>query len=204
MKHLKLIGLAGVVAMAAIGIGGAGTASATVLCKATESPCGEANLIKKGAEFVADTEGRTLIEETSGLIIESCTGGTLSTTISGQGGAIETVNIATVPSTWAWSGCEAGGLSATESGTLELQHLAGTDHGTLTGKGFGIKITTPECTYVSASGNEVGRITGGASPKIDVHSVLVKSKGSLICPQYVIWVANYKITKPASFYVVAS
>jgi hypothetical protein len=204
MKYLKLVGLAAVAAMAVIGIGGAGSASATVLCKATESPCSESNLIKKGSEITADTEGRTLIEETSGLIIESCTGGALAATISGQGGATETVTISTAPSSWTWSGCEAGGLSATESGQLELQHVAGTDYGTLTGKGFGIKLTTPECTYVSSSGNEVGRITGGTTPKIDVNSVLVKSKGAFICPPHVIWIATYKITSPAPFYVGAS
>jgi hypothetical protein len=204
MKHLKLIGLAVVAAMAVIGFAGAGSASATVLCKATETPCSEANLIKKGAEFSADTEGRTLIEETSGLIIESCTGGSLATTISGQGGATETVIISTTTSSWTWSGCEAGGLSATESGQLELQHLTGTDHATMTGKGFGIKLTKSGCTYVSASGNEVGRVTGGTSPVIDVHTVLTKSKGELTCPPDIVWIATYKITKPSVFYVVAS
>jgi hypothetical protein len=206
MKHLRLIGLAGVVAMAAIEIGGAGTASATVLCKATESPCSETNLIKKNAEFHADLEGRSVFSLTTGYIFESCTGGTLAAGLSSQGGAAATVIVATAASSWTWTGCEAGGVSATAFGELEIHHIAGTDNGTVTAKGFGFKFTSlgSECVYVPASVGELGLVTGGASPKIHINSVFVESKENLSCIPDLVWKATYKITKPALFYVGAS
>lgn len=206
MKHLKLFGLAAVAALAAIGIGGAGAASATVLCKATESPCSESNLIKSGSEIHADLEGRSVFQLTSGFIFESCTGGTLIAAISGQGGAAATVTVAISTSSWTWSGCEAGGVSVTQAGELEIHHIAGTDNGTVTAKGFGFKFVTlnSECTYVPASPGELGLITGGAVPKLHINSVFVESKGNLACFPSIVWKATYKITKPALFYVGAS
>jgi hypothetical protein len=206
MKHLKLIGLAAVAAMAVIGFGGAGTASATVLCKATESPCSESNLIKNSSLIHADLEGRSVSEFTFSYIFESCTGGTLTAGLSSQGGAASTVIVGTAPSSWTWSGCEAGGVTATESGEIEIHHNAGTDNGTLTAKGFGFKFATlnSECIYVPSSLSELGVLTGGVFPTIEINTVLVKSKGSLSCYQDFFWRATYKITSPAPLYVGAS
>lgn len=207
MKHLKLFGLAVVTAMAAIGVGGAGSASATVLCKATETPCSETKLIKKNAVIHADLEGRSVSEFTTpSYIFESCTGGTLMAGITAQGGAGATVTVGTAPSSWTWSGCEAGGVSATESGEIEIHHNAGTDNGTLTAKGFGFKFATlnSECIYVPSPLTELGVLTGGASPTIEINTVLVKSKGPLTCFQDFFWRATYKITEPAPLYVGAS
>jgi hypothetical protein len=206
MKHLKLAGLLLVAVMAVIGIGGAGTASATVLCKATETPCSELNVIKKGAEVHADLEGRSVFNLTLGYIFESCTGGTLAATLSGQGGAAATVTVATAASSWTWTGCEGGGVSATQSGELEIHHIAGTDNGTLTGKGFGFKFTSlgSECIYVPASPGHLGLVTGGALPKIHINTVFIESKENLACTPDFVWKATYKITKPALFYVRAS
>lgn len=206
MKYAKELGLALAAVMVLMACAGAGTASATVLCKATESPCSEANLIKKGSAIHADLEGRSVSEFTFSYIFESCTGGTLMAGLNSQGGAGSTVTVGTAPSSWTWSGCEAGGVSATESGELEIHHNAGTDNGTLTGKGFGFKFATlnSECIYVPSSPGELGVVTGGASPTIEINTVLVKSKGPLTCYQDFFWRATYKITSPAPLYVGAS
>src|SRR6476646_2462429 len=186
MKYLKLVGLAAVVAMAVIGFGGAGSASATVLCKVTESPCSESNLIKKDGSLIdADLEGRSVTTLTSGYIFESCTGGTLDTSVSSPGGASVTV---------------------TQSGEIEIHHIAGTDNGTVTAKGFGFKYAglAGECFYTPASPGELGLLTGGTTPILDINSVFRESKESLACIPTIVWKATYKFTQPAPFYVGAS
>lgn len=207
MKHLKLIGLAAVAAMAVIGFGGAGTASATVLCKATESPCKESNLIKKDGSLVdADLEGRSVTTLTSGYIFESCTGGTLTTSVSNQGGAAATVILATGTTSWTWTGCEAGGVSVTQFGEIEIHHIAGTDNGTVTAKGFGFKFAGlgGECVYSPAAVGELGLLTGGTTPILHINSVFRESKESLACFPTIVWKATYKFTQPATFYIGAS
>ncbi|HYQ77709.1 MAG TPA: hypothetical protein VEP91_01200 [Solirubrobacterales bacterium] len=207
MKYLKLVGLAAVVAMAVIGFGGAGSASATVLCKVTESPCSESNLIKKDGSLIdADLEGRSVTTLTSGYIFESCTGGTLATSVSSPGGASATVTLATSTTSWTWSGCEAGGVTVTQSGEIEIHHIAGTDNGTVTAKGFGFKYAglAGECFYTPASPGELGLLTGGTTPILDINSVFRESKESLACIPTIVWKATYKFTQPAPFYVGAS
>jgi len=206
MKHLKLVGLAAVAAMALIGIGGGGTASATVLCKATESPCSGLNLVNKEAEIHADLEGRSVFNLTLGYIFESCTGGTLKSHVINKGGATETVTTGTSWYEITWSGCEGGGVSATQTGELEIHHIAGTDNGTLTAKGFEFKFTSlgSECIYVPASPGHLGLVTGGAAPKIHINSVFVESKGNPSCIPDIVWKATYKFTTPSLFYVGAS
>jgi hypothetical protein len=204
MKWAKVLSLAFVAAAALMACDGVSTASATVFCKATESPCSGANLIGEGSELKADAEGRSVFQTTLGLIFESCTGGTLAGTVSAPGGATEPVIIATAPSSFTWTGCEAGGVSATESGELETTYIEGTDHGTTTGKGFGIKFTRSGCTYVPLSAvAELGRVTGGVTPTIDINTVMTKS-GGFACENTIVWKVTYKITRPAPFYVRAS
>jgi hypothetical protein len=203
MGHVKALGLALAATAAVIACVGVGSASATVFCKATESPCSGANLIGEGSEISADVEGRSVFQTTLGLIFESCTGGTLAGTVSAPGGATKPVIVATAPSSFTWTGCEAGGVTATASGELETNWIEGTDHGTTTGKGFGIKFTSSGCTYVPSATAELGRVTGGVTPTIDINTVLVKSSG-LACENDIVWKVTYKITKPAPFYVRAS
>jgi hypothetical protein len=206
MKYVKALGLTVVAVLALAACAGAGSASATVLCKATETPCSESNLIKTNSVIHADLEGRSVSELTISYIFESCTGGTLMAGITGQGGAAATVTVGTAASSWTWTGCEAGGVSATESGQIEIHHNAGTDNGTLTAKGFGFKFAAlgSECVYVPSPLAELGVLTGGPAPTIEINTVLVKSKGPVSCFQDFFWRATYKITEPAPLYVGAS
>jgi hypothetical protein len=209
MKHLKLVGLAALAVMAAIVAGGAGTASATVLCTATETPCSESKLVKASTEIQADLAylKRSFFSETSNLIFESCTGNTLTTQVIKKGGAAETVTSGVTALNFTWSGCEAGGVVATETGELEIHHIAGTDNGTLTGKGFGIKFLKTECTYAPSPTVELGQVrgpSGGLGSQIVINTVLYKSGGGLFCLPDIRWTATFDITKPTPLYVVAS
>ena len=202
MKHLKALGLI-VLAAAALGaVAGIGTASATVLCTATETPCGEANLVKINTEIHADAAPppkRSLFERTDGVIIESCTGSTLTSQVINKGGATETVTTGITSSSITWSGCEAGGVAVTETGSFEIHHIAGTDNGTLIGKGFGIKLLKSECTYTPGPTFDLGAVTGpseGAPARIDIATILVKSKGGILCLPHIFWTATYEVTKP--------
>lgn len=206
MKYIKVFGLVAAAATALVAFAGVGPASATVLCKATETPCSESNLVHTSAEIDADVEPPSLFETTSGVIIESCAGGTLKATVTNQGGATATVTGAITSSNITWTGCEAGGLNATQSGELEIHYIEGTDNGTLTGKGFGLKlaITGSECIYSPSSKVELGVVTGGATnPKIDIHTVLFESNGNFTCLESLVWIASYRITNPNPLYVRA-
>lgn len=207
MKHLKALGLA-VIAAAALGaVAGTGSASATVLCSVTETPCSEANLVKANTEIHADATPQSLFQRTDLLILESCTGSTFTSQVINKGGATETVTTGITSLNITWSGCEGGGVVATETGNIEIHHIAGTDDGTLTGKGFGIEFLKTGCTYTPGATFDLGRLTGsseGSPPLIDIATVMVKSKGGFLCLSHIIWRATYVVTKPTPLYVGAS
>jgi hypothetical protein len=217
MKHAHILGLAlGIAAVLAV-LAGAGAASATVLCKATETPCSEANRLAKSAEIAADLTPATSVrfEHTTGLLHVSCSGSAFAATVEKPGGASETTFISVPSSGLTWSGCTSG-VSTTSSGEWEIHYKEGTDNGTVTdnsnpfGKRFGV--TIGECSFALPLGAHIGVLTGKAgkagewslAPILEIHTRLALTKGPPTCLEDVIWIATYSITKPAPLYVRAS
>jgi hypothetical protein len=215
MKHAKTIGLALAATSAIVAFFvGTGTASATVLCKATETPCSEANRLQATAQINADLTPATsvLFETTFGFTTVTCSGSALTAIVEKAGGASEATFLSIPSAGLTWSGCTSG-VSSTSTGEWEVQYKEGTDNGTvfdntnLFGKRFAI--TLGECTYAPSWGSHIGLLTGGAgkagewtsAPKIDIHTRLVRSKGPETCLEDVMWTATYSITKPAPMYV---
>jgi hypothetical protein len=202
MKYLKMLGLAAVAAAALMAIAGSGTASATVLCHSTSTPCVEkwegAQLefkVKAGTEGVwADTDGEPKVSCTEGILKgKPSTGGasaTVTMTVNGE-------------SEFNWNnGCSGGIVTKTlEGGNLEIHAISGSDNGTVTATGF--KFTTTflgaSCIYGFPEARDLGTLTASSTGDavLDISSVFTKIEGSFICPLTVSWNEQFTQTGPS-------
>jgi hypothetical protein len=214
MKHLKMLGLAVMAAMALMAFTGASTASATALCKTNNTPCPIEWHYNTGTEIHATLDpGTTAILKTTGGAIENtCSESTVAATTENTGGAEETVkaevivrHTAPVTTDLTFGGCT-NTTDVLEGGTLEIHHIAGTMNGTLTAKGFKVTILLAgvTCIYTAGAGIDLGTLTGGTMATMDVNAVVNKSEGSFLCPATAIWEAKYTVTKPEPLYVSES
>lgn len=198
MKYLKMIGLAAVAAMALMAFAGAGTASASVLCTATETPCSAAKKISptNDSEMVATLTGSAVLEEDPGNVIATCTASEMVADSTAAGSKTETAVGKITKLTW-------GGCSTTVDnvalGSLEVHHIPGTDNGTVTSIGTEVTLNLfgVSCTL---KGTDLGTITGGTSPVMDVTATVDLTVGSFLCPEHALWTATYNITKPKPLY----
>jgi hypothetical protein len=203
MKPLKILGLAAVAAAALIALVGAGTASATVLCKnnASTSACSET--YGSGQSIEASLSETTTLETTSATVLDTCTGGTLKAKTTNAGGASETVkaNVETL----SWSGCSKT-TDTLKNGSLEIHWISGTDNGTLTASSSEWTINTifGTCTYGFGTSTDLGTVTGGNPAKVSVNAILTKTAGSGLCPADARWKANYTFTAPQPLYVATT
>lgn len=200
MNYLKTLGLSAVAAVAIAGFLGAGSASATVLCKTTATPCGAGNIYGGALSTSLAASTSAVFKETGGTTFNSCTGSEIKTATSDSGGASKPVVVKIEALTF--SGCSATTTVLNPTATLEVKHSAGTDNGTIEGKGeLSVKIKTAfiECVYaVGASLREFGTFTGGKPAAIDIHTVLAFVSGNFTCPNDVTWEGKYTVTSPAS------
>ena len=212
MKYVKMLGLAAVAAMALMAFAGAGTASATVLCKTQlTTGCAAAGWDYSGTiEASIDPGSNARLETTGGLLRVTCTESTVTGSSStGGGSSTETVSGTVATANLTWGGCGAEHPTATlEGGTLEVHHITGTDNGTLTGIGF--KVTTTilgeTCIFTAGAGSDLGTVTGGAMATMDLNGIveLVSSGSGSNCPATGRWTGNYTVTNPEPLYVATS
>lgn len=202
MKYLKMLGLAAVAAVALMAIVGVGTASATVLCQTTTTPCSSHWATGTQLEFhvKAGTEG--VWADTSGEPAVRCVEGILKGTPS-AGGALETV---TMPingeSEFNWNkGCGGIETKTLEGGKLEIHAISGTDNGTVTATGFRFTTTFlgASCIYGFPEARDLGVLTGSATGDavLDISSVFTKIEGSFVCPLTVTWKEEFTQTGPS-------
>jgi len=209
-KYVKLLGLAVVAAAALMAFAGAGTASATVLCKTNVIPCGESGWTYGiGTEIHATQEkGETgILEDTEGHVLVTCSESTVLATTLNHGSASETVRAAVTKLTF--GGCT-GTVDVLTLGELEIHHIegSGTD-GTITAKNtkVTVKITenTLSCVYGAGTGIDIGTLTHSTGPTepatIDINAVVPKVEGSFVCPPTTRWTAKYLVTSPVPLYI---
>lgn len=198
MKYLKMLGLAVVTAIAMTAILGAGSASATVLCHETTSPCPQKWGNGTQIEFSLKSGTSALWRETSGATVKTCTGGTIKGEITNAGSETEAVKISVSAAGFSWTGCTVT-TETLKGGEIELAHITGTDNATVTFKGF--EFTTTQngitCKYGVGEGIDVGILTGSATGDsvMDINSVLPVTGGGLCCAD-VTWVEEFTLTKP--------
>jgi hypothetical protein len=201
MKYLKMLGLAAVAAMALTAFLGASSASATVLCTTTTTPCTTGWHIDK---IVASATGSTSLHSTGGALEATCTGSS-STAEKKSTGSSTTTPVGTVATAaLTWSGCNQT-TETLEGGELEIHQIAGTHNGTVTAKGFKVTVVIAgvTCTFGAGNGIHLGVLTGGSPAILHANAVVPKVAGSFLCPADSVWEATYQITNHTAAYVVA-
>jgi hypothetical protein len=205
MKVLKMLGLTAMAAAALMAFLGAGTASATVICKTVPT----AGVCPEGWDYPAGTKGKAslrastsaLLETTSGAEIATCTGSTVEGTSENTGGATSTVK--STLTTLTWEGCNQT-TDTINPGTGELHWIPGTNNGTLVT--FGTIVTMGlfgvSCSYGTGEGTTMGTTVGGNPGRLMVNAVVPRVAGNtLLCPPSARFTAEYVATEPTAAWV---
>jgi len=201
MNQKKLLVLAVVAAFAAMAFAGAGAASATVLCKAAESPCAGANAYPKGTTLHAVmTEGALTMK--NGLIAGECLSYTFTSKTSTAGSATETVEgfnetLEAAPCT--------GNLFFLKVGGYSIHHLTGSSNGQFTITNFEIllKGSGVECKYGGTF--EAGTLVGGSPATLKIKATVPKTGGGVLCSATMTMESGpIEFTTPKPLYVAAS
>jgi hypothetical protein len=198
MRYLKVCGLAVAVAGALMAFIGVGTASASVVCSATEDPCSLGNRWANGTLDFSLTSGTSAqLKEpgAGGEVLNTCTGSTVKGTLE-NGSSTATAKGAVVKANLTWTGCSVP-TSTTAGGTLEVHKIAGTSNGTVTGSDFKVTfhVLGSDCEYEVAEGTDIGTIKEGKPAVFHAEAVTVKTKG-FNCPEEGEWSATYTLTEP--------
>jgi hypothetical protein len=204
MKNIKVLVIAAVAAAAVTAFIGAGTASATVLCESTSTPCN--SKYKVPVQFDASIEETAVLESTTGEVLNTCTEGTIKGAIGFEGEANNTTRIGTEE--WSWKKCTQA-VATLEIGELEIHAITGKDDGTFTARfeRWTTNFLGASCIYGTGTeiATDMGTLTGGFEATIDVNAVLNKLAGSaFICPATARLTAKYKVTEPKPLFVEAS
>jgi hypothetical protein len=215
MRYLKSLGLAVVAAAVLTAIIGASSASATVLCTETVTPCPAKKKIGPTGDSTdnwihASLEPGTSVYflSTTGTTAEplaTCTESTVKAEAENTGSATETVKGTIEAKNLIWGGCTPKGVTTIKGGTLEVHWIEGTDNGTVTIKEAEVTLILPgnvSCIYGAGAGIDVGTMTGGAMATLDFSAVINLVAGGFLCPKTVIWEAKYTVTEPEPLYVL--
>jgi hypothetical protein len=196
MKHVKMLGLAVVAAMALMSFAAAGSASATVLCKTATNPC--------SSKWVAGTELRFALKSGTSAIwkgefgetLKTCTGADLRGKITNAGSSVETVKLQITENSW--TSCTVP-TTTLKLGELEIHSITGSTNGTMTMKGA--EFTTKDnffgdCSYGTGTGIDLGTLTssGTGDAVIDVAAKLLPT-GLGCCPE-VSWAEEFTLISP--------
>lgn len=207
MRHLKMLGLAVVAAAAFMAFIGASSASATVICTETVTPCPAGKKIGPKGDATDNFIHATLVPGTSASLrnterklLVTCTESTVTAESELTGSATETAKAKVTKLTF--GGCSSG-VAVLKPGTLEVHWTEG-DDGTVTSKEaeVTVNIVGTTCTYGSGAGLTIGTLTGGSMGLIDINTVVNRVEGSFLCPATAIWEGSYTITEPEPIYVL--
>lgn len=196
MKHVKMLGLAAIAALALAAFG-ASTASAAELYSG-------ATTLGKGTEISASLKAETSasLASTGGTTLDTCTASSVAgkTTSAGGGAGVNVVGEVTALS---FSSCTEP-VTVTSLGTLEIN-----DSSELTGKGFHVDVNaftsgTP-CAYTAGEGTKLGTLTGTTDTSkhavMDIDANVSKVTGGILCPSSARWIATYIVTSPTGLNV---
>jgi len=204
MKNLKMLGLALVAAAALMALVGAGTASATVICKnnLNTEKCSEPYPV--GTEGTASLKAGTsaLIETLGGTVMNTCTESTVKSTIKVAGSATSTVESGT--STLTFAKCT-NPVVVLKPGSAVLHWITGTDNGTLTTVGTEVTSVTQfgSCVYGTGPSLDAGVTEGGNPGRIKLSVAVPKVGGGFACPAEARVTAEYTATSPTNAWVAA-
>jgi hypothetical protein len=190
MKHLKMLAVALAATAAMIAVLGTPTASATVLCKTTTTPCGE--FLPVGTEVNLGLTSSLTISETGGKVLTTCGQNPVKTKNANTGNGAQTVILTIEQLTF--GECTIKPLLLLR-GRFEIHHITGTDNGTLTATAteFTIVLGSSDCVYTAGESTDFGTLVGGNPAKVEAHAVFNRKEGGLLCPSDVVWDAKYGV-----------
>jgi hypothetical protein len=203
MKFVTMLGLAAAAAMVLTALLGAGSASATVLCKEYEVPCLNANVWAAKTKIKATLEAKTSmdVKDIHGTVLNTCTGSTIegrTTNAGGKGIAVVGDN-----ETETFAGCTHA-MTVEKTGEFAVHYLGPSTTGTwlFTNDNVTVEVFGATCSYGSGTEDEVGIVESDESTtdaELDfVEAEFTKLAGSLICPPVVFWSGEYLITEPGA------
>jgi hypothetical protein len=205
MKYVKMVGLAVVAAMALMAFAGAGTASASVLCKTATNPCTSA--YPNGETIEATLEGGTAtLRNTESSIVNTCTSSTVSGSLT-NGSSTATARGAVATTGLIFGGCVDEPTKTITAGEIEIHATDDNGNGTVTAKG--VTVTMPlfgvSCAYGAGTGIDLGTYTE-STKTIHITAVVQRSSDGnvFLCPATAVWEANYVITKPSGTVFVST
>lgn len=199
MKYIKMLGLAAVAASALMAFLGAGSASATVLCKTTTDPC--TSKWPAGTTLTSSLESSAALKTSGGTTIATCTSGTTSGPLENEGSST------TTPTGWlvilTFDNCNTT-VHVLAVGHLEIHKIAGTSNGTVTSTGSRVTINFlgVSCIF-KTNATDIGTLTEGAPATFDISATIPEETGNFGCPSSGVWSGSYKFTEPATTLSVA-
>ncbi|HET7454552.1 MAG TPA: hypothetical protein VFJ76_03435 [Solirubrobacterales bacterium] len=194
MKHLKILGLALVAAAALMAFVGAGTASATKLCK--DSACTED--YGAGTEIKSSLSGSAILETVGGVTLDTCSGGEVNGTTSATEGTPLSGNISALT----WEGCTRT-TDTTVKGSLSIEKTSG-GNGSVTGSGSSVTVNGifgTSCVYGTGTNTPLGTLVGGSPATISISALVPRTVANALCPAETRWTASYTVTSPSSLFV---
>lgn len=201
MKQRKILFLSAFALMASLAIAGAGTASATVLCKTEASPC--STKYEAGTEIKAHLKAGTVaILETSVTKIE-CKQATVDVKVENAGGPTSTVSGPVSNISFGECNCP---VTMLKNGSKEIHYIEGTHNGTVTGTGSQGTVNCPfgvDCVYGTNS-TDLGVIIGGSGAVEGENIKIPRISGSPLCASSAAAKATFETVEPSSLYVSSS
>lgn len=184
-----------VASIAALVLLGTATASATKLC--TGKACGI--VYSAGTTVNLSLKSGTTTRLTSGgSTIATCTGSSISSNTENESGATISANIESLT----WSGC--GQTTDTlKNGSLSIEWISGTSNGTVRASNseVTVQIFGVSCTFGAGESTDLGTLTGGEEPLLQISATVKKTAGGFLCPSTAGWDAEYVVTEPHSLVV---
>lgn len=201
MKYVKMLGLAAVAAAALMAFVGAGTASASVVCSTTVSPCPAGRAWATGT--TVDFSSKSAVLADTFEVVKNTCEGTVSGTLT-NGSSTATAKLTVGAAGLTWSKCTRT-ADTIKGGTLEIHNVAGTSNGTITASGFEVTSKIPSivgeisCVFETGTGLDIGTLTEGNPAVADINAVVRPIPGSNAnCPSTANWTATYTVTSPST------
>jgi hypothetical protein len=196
MKHLKILGLAVVAAMAVVAICGAGSASATAFCTTPVSPCPTGERWLAGTSLTGSILGSSTWEAKS-TPLDTCTVSTLKGKTISNGSSFETITLKLEELTFL--NCVSK-ITVLTVGELQIHWISGTNNGTITARGITGEISggLGSCEWTFGSEwTDIGKIYGGNPATIEWSAPMPWCGFTAVT-------GAYSVTAPKPLYVVAA
>lgn len=189
------------IATAGLLVIGSGSALATELYSGNTT-------LGKGTKILASMEGGSSSNfgSTGGTVLETCTSSVFNGELTE---AAPNVRLAVIEQTT--NECTEP-IKVFALATGEIQHIAGTDNGTVFGSGGHVEANvftsgTP-CSYSFGEKTLLGTLTGKTGltehATMDIDAIVIKVTGGILCPSSARWISAYTVTSPTGLNVRAS